>query len=370
MGQEESTVDTLLLPVDMRDSAAVQAALTQAAAVIRRGGLVAFPTETVYGLGANALDAGAVGRIYEAKRRDHRDPCIVHIASMDDLARVVSAVPASVTVLAGALWPGPLSLILPRGRAVPDVVSAGRPTVAVRMPAHAVALALIRAAGVPLAAPSANTFGHISPTTAQHVWDDLAGRIDLILDGGPTPIGVESTVLDLSGPVPTLLRHGGVPLRHLRDLLGDVVVAERASDAAAPSDDQGALSPGLSLRHYAPRGELLLYEGPRLRVLAALTEQALELLDGGGVLIGALLDDDDALALSDAVGKGLLVARLGHRFDLPGVARRLFAGLRDLETRGATVILARGFGGEPAGLGAAIQDRLVRAASGRVITLH
>jgi len=369
MGQEESTVDTLLLPVDMSDSAAVQAALTQAAAVIRRGGLVAFPTETVYGLGANALDAGAVGRIYEAKRRDHRDPCIVHIASMDDLARVVSAVPASVTVVAEALWPGPLSLILPRGRAIPDVVSAGRPTVAVRMPAHAVALALIRAAGVPLAAPSANTFGHISPTTAQHVWDDLAGRIDLILDGGPTPIGVESTVLDLSGPVPTLLRHGGVPLRHLRDLLGNVVVAEQASGPAATSDE-GDLSPGLSLRHYAPRGELLLYEGPRLRVLAALTEQALELLGGGGVLIGALLDDDDALALSDAVGKGLLVARLGHRSDLPGVARRLFAGLRDLETRGATVILARGFGGEPAGLGAAIQDRLVRAASGRVITLH
>ncbi|MER3421280.1 MAG: threonylcarbamoyl-AMP synthase, partial [Chloroflexota bacterium] len=201
-------------------------AIVRAARVIRAGGLVAFPTETVYGLGANAFDAEAVAGIYRAKRRPPEDPCIVHIAAVAELPRVAARIPHQVEALAH-FWPGPLSVILPRAEAIPPIVTAGRPTVAVRVPAHPVALALIREAGVPIAAPSANRFMHTSPTTAQHVWDDLAGAIDLILDGGPTPVGVESTVLDLTGEVPTVLRPGAVTVEQLRAVLGEVRVSER-----------------------------------------------------------------------------------------------------------------------------------------------
>lgn len=334
------------------------AAIVRAAQVIRAGGLVAFPTETVYGLGANALDAEAVARIYRAKRRPPEDPCIVHIAAVADLPRVAAVIPPAVERLA-RFWPGPLSVILPRAEAIPPIVTAGRPTVAVRIPAHPVALALIREAGVPIAAPSANRFMHTSPTTAQHVWDDLAGEIDLILDGGPTPVGVESTVLDLTGDVPTVLRPGAVTVEQLRAVLGEVRVQEHVPAAAALP------SPGLFERHYAPEAEVLLFEGPRPATLAAMRAKAEELARSG-VPTGILATEED-LREGELDLPGVEVAIIGCEAEPESIARGLYAGLRALERAGVRVIIARTT--PETGIGRAVRDRLIRAAGGRVVRL-
>lgn len=335
-----------------------RAAIVRAAQVIRAGGLVAFPTETVYGLGANALDAAAVARIYRAKRRPPEDPCIVHIAAVEDLPRVAAVIPPAVERLA-RFWPGPLSLILPRAEAIPPIVTAGRPTVAVRVPAHPVALALIREAGVPIAAPSANRFMHTSPTTARHVWDDLAGEIDLILDGGPTPVGVESTVLDLTGDVPTVLRPGAVTVEQLRAVLGEVRVREQGPAAGARP------APGLFERHYAPEAEVLLFEGPRPAALAAMRAKAEELL-AAGVPTGILATEED-LAEGDLRRLSAEVAVTGREDDPESVARGLYAGLRTLEGAGVRVIIARTM--PETGIGRAVRDRLLKAAGGRLVRL-
>ncbi len=334
--------------------------IRQAAAVIREGRLVAFPTETVYGLGANALDGSAVLGIYEAKRRAPDDPCIVHIAGLNDLARVTTMPVSRLLGLAQRYWPGPLSLVLPRAQAIPDVVAAGRSTVAVRMPDHAVALALIRESGVPIAAPSANMFMHTSPTTAEHVWDDLAGRIDLILDGGPTRIGVESTVLDLSCDVPTVLRPGAISIESLRGVLGPAVAL---ADVGTSSGAVGMKSPGTSPKHYAPSAELMLYDGERVAVLRAMAQKVADFI-GERKEVGALVTDEDAPYLDLP---GLVLVRLGSGNDLEAVARHLFSALRELDGRGVSVILARNF--PPHDIGLAIRDRLTRAAGGRVIRL-
>ncbi len=332
--------------------------IAEAAAVIRRGGLVAFPTETVYGLGADALAATAVAGIFAAKGRDLDDPCIVHIADLPDLVRVAAHIPDAARAAAAAFWPGPLSLVLPRAAAVPDNVTAGRTTVAVRMPAHPVALALIRAAAVPIAAPSANRFMHTSPTTAAHVAADLTGRIDLILDGGPTPVGVESTVLDLAAHPPVVLRPGGVSVERLRAVLGEVQLRGRVTEAEGP-----ASSPGLMDKHYAPDAEMLLYDGDRDAALAAIAGR-LRALVAAGVPAGALLSEADAAVIGAA--PGVTIEPLG-RDDDDGerAAARLFAALRALESAGVRVIAARL--PPPAGLGLAVRDRLSRAAGGRVL---
>lgn len=224
--------------------------LARAAAILRRGGLVAFPTETVYGLGANALDAVAVGRIFAAKQRPPTNPVIVHAADAAGVRAVVAAWPEMAELLAARFWPGPLTLVLPKRAAVPDTVTAGGPTVAVRVPAHPVALALLRECGLPIAAPSANRATQLSPTTAAHVLRSLDGRIDLLLDGGPTPGGVESTVLDLSGP-PRLLRPGLVSPTALEEVIGPVARPSAIATEAGPLP-----SPGMMPRHYAPRTTL------------------------------------------------------------------------------------------------------------------
>src|SRR4051812_40352134 len=261
---------TIVIHVD--PSAPDAAAIGRAAEVLLRGGLVAFPTETVYGLGANARDAAAVQRIFVAKGRPASDPLIVHIAALDQLDSVAKNVPALAHSLAQAFWPGPLTLVLQRRSAILATVSAGRDTVAVRIPDHAVPLALARAAGVPIAAPSANMFTRPSPTAAAHVLEDLHGRIDLLLDGGTTPIGLESTVLDLTGAQPALLRPGGVSMEALRQHIPDLVFVpryvENASAAAALA------SPGMLLKHYSPRAELLLFAGSPERALAAMRRAA------------------------------------------------------------------------------------------------
>jgi L-threonylcarbamoyladenylate synthase len=235
--------------------------LERAAALIRAGGLVAFPTETVYGLGANALDAKAVERIYEAKGRPHGSPLIVHVASIEMARSLVSRWPEQADRLARAYWPGPLTLVLPKQPSIPDVVTAGLNTVGIRMPAHSVALALLEKAGVPIAAPSANRFTELSPTRAEHVEKTLGDAADMILDGGPTSVGIESTVLSLAGERPVLLRAGMVSQAEIEALIGPVATAGAVDDAAAHS------SPGMHKRHYSPRTRLILVENGALPAL-------------------------------------------------------------------------------------------------------
>jgi L-threonylcarbamoyladenylate synthase len=258
-------METQVLAVD--PNAPDPAVLARAAAVLRGGGLVAFPTETVYGLGANALDAVAVGRIFTAKGRPAHNPLIVHVADEAAARAVVAEWPEAAARLAALFWPGPLTLVVPKAAAVPDVVTAGGPTVAVRVPSHPVALALLRSAGVPVAAPSANRSARLSPTRAEHVQRGLAGRIDLILDGGPTAGGIESTVLDVSSTRPRLLRPGLVEPAALEAVIGPILPPPKAPTGPAPLP-----APGLLPRHYAPRTPLECVEGSgreRVQELAA-----------------------------------------------------------------------------------------------------
>ncbi len=334
------------------------AGIAEAAARLRAGGLVAFPTETVYGLGANALEATAAAGIFQAKGRPASDPLIVHLAHPAELPRVTRDVPPPAYRLAAAFWPGPLTLVLPRAAAVPALVSAGRATVAVRVPVHPVAQALIAAVGMPIAAPSANRFGHTSPTSADHVLADLDGRIDMVLDDGPSPIGLESTVLDLSSESPRLLRPGGISLEQLRELIGVVELAPQV-----PAEHEALPGPGMMERHYAPDNELRLCIGPPEPARVWLRQTSTELL-AAGRRPGLLLADEDMAYFSNLA---VDIERLGSVADLPGIARRLYAALRALDARRPDVLLARDFG--EAGIARAIRDRLMRAANGKVTWL-
>ena len=351
-----SDSNTIVIPVDPEHPE--DEAIARAAEVLRNGGLVAFPTETVYGLGANALDQAAVVRIFAAKGRPSSDPLIVHIADPAQIDQVADDVPAIARALADAFWPGPLTLVLRRRPIVPLEVTAGRDSVAVRMPAHAVALALVAAAGVPVAAPSANLFTRPSPTQAAHVLEDLAGRIDMILDGGPTTIGIESTVLDLTQEPPALLRPGGVPAEALRRYLpmlryDPIYVKHDQAPAQA--------SPGTLLKHYSPRAELRLFAGAPARALKRMRELTVEAI-AAGRRVGVMAPDEEA---AQFVALGAEVAPLGPSGDLGRVGRRIFAGMRELDRRGIDLILVRGLPRH--GLGLAIWDRLLRAAEGQVI---
>ncbi|WP_449241653.1 L-threonylcarbamoyladenylate synthase [Desulfoscipio gibsoniae] len=345
------------------DSGRPDASLIRAAGVaLREGGLVAFPTETVYGLGANALDARAVAGIYRAKGRPADNPLIVHIDSPRVLNRYIDQIPPVVWRLAARFWPGPLSLVLRGGGIFPPEVTGGLDTVAVRVPAHPVALALIRAAGVPVAAPSANASGRPSPTTAAHVLDDLAGRIALVLDGGPSGLGVESTVLDLSGDGPVILRPGGAIRQDLEEVLGPVEVDPAVNgNAVAGSRPR---SPGMKYTHYAPRAPLVLFEGHDPgRVAAGILADAGRLAaDGRKVGIFAY---SETAPLYD--GKGYSVVVAGNRHEPDSVAALLYASLRRFDRLGVDVILAEGIA--PDGLGMAVMNRLRRAAGGRVVTV-
>jgi L-threonylcarbamoyladenylate synthase len=342
------------------------AIIERAAALVRQGEVVVFPTETVYGLGADAFQPAALERIFAAKGRPYSDPLIVHIADEESLQLLTTTVSAQAKLLAKAFWPGPLTLILPRGPRVPDLISAGLPTVAVRMPRHPVALALIRAAGSPIAAPSANRFMHVSPTTAQHALGDLAGRVPLILDGGSSEVGVESTVLDLVSPVPTILRPGGVSLESLRTILPNVQPPRRreaASETAHPGAEMEAghlpaSSPGQMLIHYAPSVPLLLFGGEPEAMRTAMLNEARR-RRAQGERVGVLVADEDVAAFQDS---DVLVHSLGSAPEQ--IASSLYAGMRALEASGVQVILCRSF--DERGLGLAIRDRLLKAAGGKI----
>ena len=325
-----------------------------AADIIRDGRLVAFPTETVYGLGADALNADAIERIYVAKQRPANDPIIAHIAEIDRLAQLAVTVPQAAYDLAEAFWPGPLTFVLRRAEDVPANIAAGLDTIAVRMPSNPVAQALIQAADTAIAAPSANTFTRPSATTAEHVLQDLGGRIDMVLDGGATSIGLESTVLDLTGDVPLMLRPGGVIMDDLRRIVPDV------KSRVQFTTDEATTAPGQMLKHYSPSALLVLYTGPLYSVLLAMREAA-EQYAAEGKQVGLLVAQEDIHHLQNTG----TVCNLGHRADLKAISHNLFAKMRELDKRNIDVILARDFG--RAGLGAALWDRLLRAAEGKVV---
>jgi L-threonylcarbamoyladenylate synthase len=335
--------------------------IERAAAVLKRGGLVAFPTETVYGLGAHALDPDAVRKVFTAKGRPAADPLIVHVHDVSALAPLTTGRLRGVDALAARFWPGPLTMIMRRSPAVPVEVTAGLDTVAIRIPAHPIALALLTAAALPVAAPSANLFSRPSPTRAAHVLEDLDGRIDLVIDGGPAMVGVESTVLDLTASVPTILRPGAVTLEMIRDVLPDVEIIE----AATPPAGLGMTSPGLLPRHYSPRAEMMLYAGPTRAVLDRMSADARS-LGAGGRRVGILAADEDRFGPEDEL---LLIERLGSERHHTALATHLYNAMRRLDAEGVDVILARTFA-DASGLMTALHDRLRRAAGGRVITVE
>jgi L-threonylcarbamoyladenylate synthase len=345
----------LRLAVDAHDleSEASQASLRRAASILQAGGLVAFPTETVYGLGANALDIEAVQRIFAAKERPAWDPLIVHISDMEMLAGVAARLPPNADRLRRVFWPGPLTLLLPRHENVPISVTAGRNNVGVRMPDHPVALELIRMAGVPIAAPSANTFGRTSPTLAEHVLEDLNGRIDAVLDSGETTHGLESTVVDPSQRPVMVYRPGVITLEQIRAVCGEVQAYVEPQSNEMPPQSQA--SPGIGIRHYAPRARLVLVEGQGMEQAQAFRD-AIEQARSEHAQLGLMLPDDFDLAAN----AGARVYRWGAWSDEEELAQRLFAGLRDLDRRGATVIVCPLPPDE--GIGAAICDRLRKAA--------
>lgn len=347
-------MSTLRLSVDPArlSEPEVQAALSRAAEILRAGGTVALPTETVYGLGANALDGVAVEKIFIAKQRPAWDPVIVHVCDERMLDAVAAKLPERARKLIAAFWPGPLTLLLPRSAAIPDCVTAGRPLVGVRMPAHPVALELIRLAGVPVAAPSANLFGRISPTTADHVLADLDGRIDAVIDAGPTVHGVESTVLDPNREPMLIYRPGAITAEQIRAVAGPVEIFQSAAPLEA-TPREALPSPGVGLRHYAPKARLILVEsepeglGRRIAGAAA---------GAPGERVGVLLPADiDAPPMPRAI-----VCAWGRWSAPEEMARTLYAALRELDALGCTAIVCPVPPAE--GVGAAIRDRLLKAA--------
>ena len=319
-------------------SASDPQAVHVAASLIKAGRLVAFPTETVYGLGCNAMNADAAAKIFEAKQRPQFDPLIVHIADRDQLDSVVGSLPTQAQQLMDAFWPGPLTLVLSKRTAVPDLVTAGLNTVAVRMPNHPVAQALIREAGTPIAAPSANPFGYVSPTTARHVADGLGNQVDLILDGGPCSVGVESTIVSLVGVEPELLRPGSITLEQLTAVIGPL---RRSS----PVNDK-PVAPGQLARHYATQTPVTILPSAGDRPALTQNERA-------GLLSLSQVDTRDS--------RFAAVEMLSASGDLREAAQNLFAALRRLDALGLDRIYAEPCKEE--GLGLAIMDRLRRCAA-------
>jgi L-threonylcarbamoyladenylate synthase len=341
-------VQTQVLKADSRKN------IKLAASLIRRGEIVAFPTETVYGLGADATNKTAVVKVFAVKGRPTFDPLIVHIASASMLEKMVKEIPDTARLLADAFWPGPLTLVLAKKEGIPEVVTAGLPTVAVRMPQNEVALTLIEEARVPIAAPSANSFGRPSPTRAEHVMEDLGGKIALVLDGGPTQVGIESTVLDLTSLPPAILRPGGVSKESLERILGEVSIS-------LGSEGKVFKSPGQMKQHYAPRAKVLLFNGMyRQKVVVAMRGKIKELKKGSK--IGVMVPEEELSYFTD---EDVVVVSLGSFTAMEAVASNLFATMRALDKQGVDYILALAPSKE--GIGLAVFDRLFKAAGSHLI---
>lgn len=333
-----------------------QAQMARAGEILKQGGLVAFPTETVYGLGANALDEEAAARIYAAKGRPSDNPLIVHICEFSALENIVREIPPEAKVLADAFWPGPLTMIFRKTELVPYGTTGGLDTVAVRMPNHPLALAMIRAGGGYIAAPSANTSGRPSPTKASHVADDLSGKIDMIIDGGEVGIGLESTIVDLTEESPVILRPGYINQRMLEELLGPVPM-----DQALLKDDPNLhpKAPGMKYRHYAPRAGLTIVEGRPEAVIKKINELAGEEEQAGG-RAGIIATDESMSAYPRGIVKSV-----GTRADEITISAHLYGILREFDELDVTRIYSEAF--ETPQLGQAIMNRLIKAAGHQII---
>lgn len=344
--------------VKIQDTAEIRdEELAKAAQILRDGGLVAFPTETVYGLGANALNEEAAKKIYAAKGRPSDNPLIAHISCMEELEPLVKEIPEAGRKLAEAYWPGPLTMIFPKSSIVPYGTTGGLETVAVRMPSDPVANRLIHLAKVPVAAPSANTSGRPSPTTAQHVWQDMNGRIEMILDGGPVGIGVESTIVDVSGEVPTLLRPGAVTMEMLEKTVGHVEIDPAIQ--GPPTADFHPKAPGMKYRHYAPHAQMTLVEGEAEAVANKINELVKEGLEQNQ-RVGVICTDESQSSYPDG-----LVRSVGERAKEETIAHNLFAVLREFDDLDVDVIYSESFSKDH--LGQAIMNRLTKAAGYHIL---
>lgn len=336
-------------------------AYDEASKILHSGGLVAFPTETVYGLGGNALDEHAAKRIYAAKGRPSDNPLIVHIADMSALEDLTKEVPCVAKKLADAFWPGPLTMILPKSEKVPLGTTGGLSTVAIRMPNHPVALSLIQRSGLYLAAPSANTSGRPSPTLAEHVYEDLKDKIDLILDGGMVQVGIESTIVDLTEDVPVILRPGCITKEMLEEVVGQVKVDPAIlSEAGAPTGKPKA--PGMKYKHYAPMADMTIYSGAKEKVVERIKKEAKKAFDDG-MKVGIIATDETISCYS--LGE---VRSIGARGKAGSIARGLYKILRDFDHLQVDIILAESF--EEDTMGAAIMNRMKKAAGYAVVKVE
>lgn len=326
--------------------------LEKAAAIIRAGGLVAFPTETVYGLGANALDEAAAKKIYAAKGRPSDNPLIAHVSCLEEIAPLVSRMPEKGKKLAETYWPGPMTMVFPKSDIVPYGTTGGLDTVAIRMPSDPVAAELIRLSGVPIAAPSANTSGRPSPTKAEHVFQDMNGKIDAIIDGGPVGIGLESTIVDVTEDIPMVLRPGAITVEMLRETVGEVGIDPAILGPL--SADVRPKAPGMKYRHYAPKADLTLVEGKTEAVVETINLLAAEKIDEGRK-VGIICTDETRKCYPAGILKSI-----GVRANQETIAHNLYAVLRDFDDCGAEYIYSEGFSED--NLGRAIMNRLNKAA--------
>ncbi|NLL76265.1 MAG: threonylcarbamoyl-AMP synthase [Clostridiales bacterium] len=329
--------------------------LEKAGAIIKAGGLVAFPTETVYGLGGDALNEESSGKIYRAKGRPSDNPLIVHICRLEAMFSIVKKVPDAAMKLAEAFWPGPLTIILNKSEKVPYATTGGLDTVAIRMPEHKVALAFIEASGGYIAAPSANTSGKPSPTLAKYVAEDMDGKIEMIIDGGEVGIGLESTIVDLTEEIPMILRPGYITKEMLERVLGEVKV-----DAAVLEDSSGKApkAPGMKYRHYAPKGKLTIIAGNQEKVVGEINNRAAMMREKGEKV--GIIGTDDTISLYRADS----IKSAGRREDEESIARTLYKMLREFDDENVTVIYSEAFDetSENGGIGQAIMNRLLKAA--------
>lgn len=332
------------------------AIIEMAGKIIREGGLVAFPTETVYGLGGDALNPDASGKIYAAKGRPSDNPLIIHICKLEDITKIVSDFPECAKRLAKEFWPGPLTMVLPKADIVPKQTTGGLDTVAVRMPVDPTALAFIEAAGGYVAAPSANVSGRPSPTEAKYVVEDMNGRIEMILDDGDVEIGIESTIVDLTGEVPMLLRPGFITLTMLQDVLGHVEVDKTILDGDCLDKPK---APGMKYKHYAPKGDLTIVTGEADAVIARINEFAEEAISRGEKT--GIIATDETMEQYRAHS----VKSAGKRSDEVSIARNLYRLLREFDDEEVTVIYSESFA--DGGIGQAVMNRLLKAAGHKIL---
>jgi len=332
------------------------AIISKAGEIIRAGGLVAFPTETVYGLGGDALNPEASGKIYAAKGRPSDNPLIIHICKLEDITKIVSIFPERAKRLAQEFWPGPLTMVLPKADIVPKQTTGGLDTVAVRMPVDPTALAFIEAAGGYVAAPSANVSGRPSPTDAKYVIEDMDGRIEMILDDGAVEIGLESTIVDLTGEIPMLLRPGFITLKMLEDVLGKVDVDKTILDGDCLDKPK---APGMKYKHYAPKGELTIVTGEADAVILEMNALSAE-MEGRGERVGIIATDE-----TKDFYHAHSIKSVGMRDDEVSIAKNLYRILREFDDEGITVIYSESFA--KGGIGQAIMNRLLKAAGHRIL---